>query len=546
MFYNITKLLNNNNFMVRKLVYLAIKELQIDDVMMVTAILIKDLNTEYKSSAIRLLSKISDIQQIERFIRQIIVDKDAFNSSCALKSCYLKDKRFVNEIIEAANSSNFNQYHAVGLLYLIRVGDRVSVLKMVNTFQSRQPHAICMIIRIAWKLMEDEKRLSNLTSHSLYDVLETFLRNKSDMVVYEAARAICTLSGVTQKELFPAVSALQLLLVNHKTVLRFAAIRTLNTLAMAHPEAVFTCNLDLENLITDNNRSISTYAITTLLKTGNEQSVDRLMKQITGFMGEISDDFKVIVVEAVRCLCLKFPAKHMSMLLFLKDILRDEGGYEFKKAIVEAIFDIINTIPESREVALEHLCEFIEDCEHAKLSVRILHVLGAEGPKTSHPTKYIRYIYNRVILENSVVRAAAVSALAKFAEKLDTARERIKVLLERCSKDTDDEVRDRAVLYLRCVNNHELSRKYIANGNTKLIDSGFQWANLEMGLLNYLSNSAAHNVAFDIKSIAVVSSAQEKLDSKRNLYLIRKERCQERNCFHDSSTSARSNKGFHG
>ena len=162
LFYNITKLLNNNNFLVRKLVYLAIKELQIDDVMMVTAILIKDLNTEYKSSAIRLLSKISDIQQIERFIRQIIVDRDSFNSSCALKSCYLKDKRFVNEIIEATNSNNFNQYHAVGLLYLIRVGDRVSVLKMINTFKSRQPHAICMIIRIAWKLMEDEKRLNHI------------------------------------------------------------------------------------------------------------------------------------------------------------------------------------------------------------------------------------------------------------------------------------------------------------------------------------------------------------------------------------------------
>ena len=28
--------------------------------------------------------------------------------------------------------------------------------------------------------------------------------------------------------------------------------------------------------------------------------------------------------------------------------------------------------------------------------------------------RYIRFIYNRVILENEIVRAAAVSALAKF------------------------------------------------------------------------------------------------------------------------------------
>ena len=37
---------------------------------------------------------------------------------------------------------------------------------------------------------------------------------------------------------------------------------------MTHPAAVTACNLDLENLITDVNRSIATLAITTLLKVG--------------------------------------------------------------------------------------------------------------------------------------------------------------------------------------------------------------------------------------------------------------------------------------
>jgi len=40
----------------------------------------------------------------------------------------------------------------------------------------------------------------------------------------------------------------------------------LNKVAMAQPMSVTTCNLDLENLITDVNRSIATLAITTLLK----------------------------------------------------------------------------------------------------------------------------------------------------------------------------------------------------------------------------------------------------------------------------------------
>ena len=138
------------------------------------------------------------------------------------------------------------------------------------------------------------------------------------------------------------------------------------------------------------------------------------MKQISGFMSEISDEFKVIVVEAVRSLCLKFPAKQELMLGFLAGVLRDEGGYDFKRAVVEAIFDMIKFISACKETALSHLCEFIEDCEFTKLSVRILHLLGVEGPKAPQPTKYIRYIYNRVVLENATVRAAAVASLAKF------------------------------------------------------------------------------------------------------------------------------------
>lgn len=45
---------------------------------------------------------------------------------------------------------------------------------------------------------------------------------------------------------------------------------------------------------------------------------------------------------------------------------------------------------------------------------QILHLLGEEGPKTADSAKYIRFIYNRVLLENATVRASAVSTLARF------------------------------------------------------------------------------------------------------------------------------------
>ena len=50
---------------------------------------------------------------------------------------------------------------------------------------------------------------------------------------------------------------------------------------MSHPMAVTNCNIDMEALISDHNRSIATLAITTLLKTGNENSIERLIKQVS-------------------------------------------------------------------------------------------------------------------------------------------------------------------------------------------------------------------------------------------------------------------------
>lgn len=61
-----------------------------------------------------------------------------------------------------------------------------------------------------------------------YDFLESCLRHKTDMVIFEAARAITELSGVTSQELAPAITVLQLFLSSSKPVLRFAAVRTLN------------------------------------------------------------------------------------------------------------------------------------------------------------------------------------------------------------------------------------------------------------------------------------------------------------------------------
>ncbi|MBA0771678.1 hypothetical protein Gotri_007165, partial [Gossypium trilobum] len=449
------------------MVYVIIKELSpsADEVIIVTSSLMKDMTSKtdmYRANAIRVLCQITDgtlLTQIERYLKQAIVDKNPVVASAALVSgIHLLQtnpeivKRWSNEVQEAVQSrAALVQFHALALLHQIRQNDRLAVNKLVSSLTRgsvRSPLAQCLLIRYTSQVIRESASNTQTGDRPFYDFLEGCLRHKAEMVIFEAARAITELNGVTSRELTPAITVLQLFLSSTKPVLRFAAVRTLNKVAMTHPIAVTNCNIDMESLISDQNRSIATLAITTLLKTGNESSVDRLMKQITTFMSDIADEFKIVVIEAIRSLCLKFPLKHRSLMNFLSNILREEGGFEYKKAIVDSIVILIRDIPEAKESGLLHLCEFIEDCEFTYLSTQILHFLGIEGPKTSDPSKYIRYIYNRVHLENATVRAGAVSTLAKFGAMVDSLKPRIFVLLRRCLFDTDDEVRDRATLYL--------------------------------------------------------------------------------------------------
>jgi coatomer protein complex subunit gamma len=546
LFFDISKLFQNKDPSLRQMVYLIIKELAhtAEDVIMSTSIIMKDMTVGsevvYKANSIRALCRIIDattVQSIERLIKTAIVDKSPAVSSAALVSSYhllpiARDvvRRWQSETQEAAasnkssggflsfstssqnqmmphNTNYMNQYHAIGLLYQMRSHDRMALVKMVQQYGAvgavKSPAGMMMLVRLAARLAEEDPSLRK----PMMTMLDSWLRHKSEMVNFEAAKAICNMRDVTDQEASQAIHVLQLFLTSPRAVTKFAAIRILHQFASFKPQAVAPANQDIEALISNSNRSIASVAITTLLRTGSEQSVDRLMKQISGFMSDITDEFKITVVEAIRTLCLKFPSKQAGMLTFLSGILRDEGGYDFKRAVVESMFDLIKFVPGSKEETLAHLCEFIEDCEFTKLAVRILHLIGVEGPKTPQPTKYIRYIYNRVVLENALVRAAAVTALAKFGvgQKDPEIKKSVTVLLTRCLDDTDDEVRDRAALNLRLMQeDDDIAERFIKN------DSMYSLASFEHKLVMYVTSDdlKVFSTAFDLSTVPVVSHEQ--------------------------------------
>jgi coatomer protein complex subunit gamma len=476
-FFGVTKLFMSDDASLRRMVYLFIKETaescNPDDVIIVTQSLTKDMTCDvdlYRANALRVLAKIVDsamLGAIERYVKQAIVDSSNQVSSAALVSscqlfrsspdCATIVKRWISETQEACLSSNeMVQFHALQLLYLIKAHDRLGVSKLVTQMsqkQLRSPLANVLLVRFTAKLIQDEYREGKSKDSNLskagYQYLEAALQHKTDMVVYEAAKAICALPESEPQDLNPAVQVLQLFLSSPKPTVRFASIKTLAEVANLHPRVVAKCNEDLEALIGDANRSIGTLAITTLLKTASQNSVDRLLKQISVFLTDIADEYKITVVRSLQQLCLAFPSKHRTVIGFLSNFLREEGGFEFKKTIVAGIVSLMKSVPETTETSLMQLCEFIEDCEFTMLSTQILNLLGEMGPDSTNPARYIRFIYNRVILENAAVRAAAVEALVKFASRLPSLRSSILVLLQRSLADEDDETRDRAAVAVK-------------------------------------------------------------------------------------------------
>eukprot|EP01069_Polyplicarium_translucidae_P003381 Polyplicarium_translucidae@DN2290_c0_g1_i4.p1 len=174
-----------------------------------------------------------------------------------------------------------------------------------------------------------------------------------------------------------------------------------------------------------------------------------MVRQASGLMSELSEAFRVEVVKSVRQLCVLYPKKQKALITFLYSNLREEGSFELKSQVVESLILFSGENMAVTESAMLHLCEFIEDCEYPLICNAILVYLGETVPLAKNPAKFIRFIYNRLILETASVRAGAVNALTKIATLCPKMRPDIVQLLRFCKCDCDDEVRERTRSYLR-------------------------------------------------------------------------------------------------
>ncbi|ETW27921.1 hypothetical protein PFTANZ_03579 [Plasmodium falciparum Tanzania (2000708)] len=293
------------------------------------------------------------------------------------------------------------------------------------------------------------------TTKVCFDYLKNCLKNNKDAIIlFECIKCIFELAIYDQEGkntttvfnvdiLNECIKVCQLFLLSSKIVDKFSIIRQINKLAHHRPYVVSKLNQDIENLLYDNNKSICVLAFTTLLKTGNETSIDKLLNQINNYMTADNTTFKIKIIEEVKNLCFIYPNKCNIILNFLSNNLRDDESYQFKASTIDSIILIITNLPNAEETAILQLCEFIEDCEYHALLLKVIRFLLMHIPKTKNPSKYIRYIYNRLLLENSTIRIDGMYALFYIALKCAENSKDILVLLNCLLADNDDEVRDR-------------------------------------------------------------------------------------------------------
>nr|CCC95760.1 unnamed protein product [Trypanosoma congolense IL3000] len=465
LFFLSTKLLQSNKPRMRRLHYVLMKELSpmVEQSFIASNSLMSDIkstNDTSKCNGIRTLFKVMNstlYASMDRTIVESLTSQSSKVVSAALvvglhiaQTHPEMARKWGTQLTEVLRSNSNAQYLAIALLHSLRKNDRISVrrlIEQVRAGQIRSPLALCLLIKMCTELMLEDPD----GSVDLYRFVVSMARNSNDIVVVEAIKSICSLPTISVKDLSPTVTLMQLYLSASNTILRFSAIRLLNRLATTRPAAITPINGEIENLITDPNRLIATLATTTLLKTGTEQTIERLINQLstTACMQDLGKEFKKAIIGTVKLLNVRFPSKYGVLLGFLTKVLCGEDSDDLSESVVEAMIDVARVNVKAKNAVLKHLVELIDNCNYPNIVCRALTYMGEEVPHVENPKSFVRHIYNHATLEGPEIRAVAVATLAKIAARIPSLRRSIVVLLKRIRGDTDDEVRDRAVLYTK-------------------------------------------------------------------------------------------------
>lgn len=508
-FFSLTKAfqLPPSNTILRRRLYCCLKEIApiASNVMMIISSLSQDIinSKENRPAALRALLPIllddpTSLMNVERLLKQFIndIEDSTTSSSIIILSCSLLlqsystslplIKRWLPEIQIASQSQRTN-YQATLLQYMLRQTDSGALKKLthdtLNSFSSSGRKSNSQTILITLKHCEDASEL---------DLVSLLNWRSSPMVPLEVCKIVIKrgLSSLFED----VVQCLGRFIKSSSTeggdLLRYSSLRLLSLLASQYVDG---CTLikkiikDIESLSSNPSSSSIVVALSIIIsiRAGSPSSIEKLLSPLQKQLSSIGDEFKISIITSLLLFSKAHPSKASTILSFLGlNILREENSVQVKESAINTIKSIIFHDPTTKNAALGHLCEFIEDSEYPSLSSMCIYFLGEEGSTLEIGgdnidnidigllKKIVRFIYNRLILEDSSVRIVCVGALSKLAMKtkgLLLYSSIIDILKTSFQEDQDIGVRMRAKESLWLLEDHQTTFGDDSNNSKRIM-----------------------------------------------------------------------------
>ncbi|KAF5140366.1 vesicle coat complex protein sec21 gamma subunit [Vairimorpha ceranae] len=392
-------------------------------------IIVKDYSqSKIKHKIIKSLFCIIPEEMINDFTKML---KEAFLSndqnlinSAVIVCLFLLDKNCskVKDLFKTLNiTDDIYGYHSLNLLNLsnkiLGNNDKGSLR---NIFSHKNEAGI-LSVRLATKFKKFElfKNFLNLRISDTY----VFFEACKQMSMIKEEYSISYISMICQ--------GLRSFLKNGNFYEKFASIKILSKLSTSFPRKIEILNKEIEELLQDTSKSLSMLAISTLLKTGTEETIDRLVKYLPEFMAEMDDNYKIVGLNALYILTTKNSRKLDIFLDFTRKCFLEKGNLNFKLFIVNLLKKLTKNI-ELLDTVLDIYVCYLEDSEYHEVSSEILGIMSHEIYKSKNSKKYLLHVYNRLILEDEKIKSAALQCIYNLSDKMEIS--------ESIFEDNEDEI----------------------------------------------------------------------------------------------------------
>lgn len=468
-YFSVSFAWNSKDLILHRLILLFLRSLKVPKsiAFMMTHSLAKDAISDIifiKAVAIRYMPHLlppENIKDAGRFIQQLISSSEPLATSSALLSAFsyiniggMKEVRnWLADIKASFRKGGYSQYHAQLLLYKIYQGDGISLKQKAEEWKnacsrnSLQAHVLIQCALEASNLLKSVEPLN---------IIKDLLSHRSPITCLDAVRAILSSELASPDLISATINRLHGLLQSPTKLTIFAALRTISQYAAKRREEFAICNSTLERLLNEPDKQISSLAAISLLHTGFEATIDRVLPKIGEFTAKLSTDQLSNLLQSCVSLTVRCPVKAESIISFMWTNFRQQDNQNTQRSFIDALFNFWEQLQNRRNLVLKYLCEYIEDAKYNEIAVDVINFLAKHATAKEYRMEVIRVLCNRLLLDLVDIRAAAIDAIAVFAVGDFKDADEVKKQIERYCQDPDDEVRDRALFYTSCFKNNRL------------------------------------------------------------------------------------------